>query len=742
MTEILALFQKRTDYLDLSAHLRRYVAKTYGEHEAKEYDSVFGSIQRLRDEVRNLQDRNETSRDVLLKYYSHLNNIETHFPINDGGKIKLSFTWYDCFTKRKATQSNISYEQACVLFNAAAISSQVGASETRATAESAKTAAKHFQAAAGIFDYIKEQVAPRIVESRTTDLLRESLEVLSLMMLAYGQQCTYEMAVKTGKTSNPTLAKLAAEAAAMFKQVLSQMNNSALAGQFDKTWTTFMRFQALYFDTRAQFHLSIDLHAKDKIGEELSRLHKCAEWIKEAASCAKSLTTSLQAAVKEFSEQIDKHLKGATRDNDKVYHERVPRFDALSPIEGHRMAKPTPIDALLTAAQVPDAFSNLIPVRVLEAKNLYTTQLNQRVQAASRAAREHRERIKAALAQMNLPGAILAAEKKEGLPQEVFVKIEKVQQQGGITRLQELLQLINQMSGETRTLCEKVEKAIQEEEDDDRQCREQFAARWPRHPSPQLTVNLKKQLADFKHKVQIAQQSDQLIQNKINDNRAILEKLELSKPQLDALMPHFDFSANSGLGQSHQELKQFLQEMDNMHLQEENIEKAIAQMQEQDDVQSVLLKAQDNLEATVEATLRKYDAPINELTAIQQREDDLIARIQTANASFTASKAQNSNLEQRESVIQSFVAGVNKYEEIMANLKEGTQFYSNMQELIKKLKQRVEDFVFARKTEKQDIISNLQGELTGVQFQYGQQPQYLPYGQQPLPQQQQLLLLW
>ena len=59
------------------------------------------------------------------------------------------------------------------------------------------------------------------------------------------------------------------------------------------------------------------------------------------------------------------------------------------------MAKPIAADALFTATQISDAFANLIPVRVLEAKNNYMTKFNQRVQLASRTAREHREKTKA-----------------------------------------------------------------------------------------------------------------------------------------------------------------------------------------------------------------------------------------------------------------------------------------------------------------------------------------------------------
>jgi hypothetical protein len=57
------------------------------------------------------------------RYHHALTNIETRFPISsERGHVKLQFVWADGFRPaKKASQANIHFEKAAVLFNLAAI---------------------------------------------------------------------------------------------------------------------------------------------------------------------------------------------------------------------------------------------------------------------------------------------------------------------------------------------------------------------------------------------------------------------------------------------------------------------------------------------------------------------------------------------------------------------------------------------------------------------------------------------
>lgn len=181
---------------------------------------------------------------------------------------------------------------------------------------------------------------------------------------------------------------------------------------------------------------------------------------------------------------------------------------------------------------------------------------------------------------MGLPGSILAAEQKKGFPEEVHVKVLKIQEIGGMKRLEEIKKTLDELSTETAKLCNEIISVLEEEEKDDLQCRQQFQTRWTRLPSAQLTVNMKKQLKDYISKVELAQKSDSLINQKIQDNLEKLKRLETNRQDLDKLMPNPDMSGENPLGKSYNDLKQYLGELDQMFGKEEQIEHACRQYQE------------------------------------------------------------------------------------------------------------------------------------------------------------------
>lgn len=81
------------------------------------------------------------------RYLRCLTAIETRFPISkERGHAQISFAWFDAFQPKKRTaQANIHFEKSAVLFNMAAIVSQMALANDRATGEGLRLACQQFQ---------------------------------------------------------------------------------------------------------------------------------------------------------------------------------------------------------------------------------------------------------------------------------------------------------------------------------------------------------------------------------------------------------------------------------------------------------------------------------------------------------------------------------------------------------------------------------------------------------------------
>jgi programmed cell death 6-interacting protein len=110
---------------------------------------------------------------------------------------------------------------------------QIGASENRQTETGVVAAAKRFQSAAGIFQYIREKVTPNIVERITDDLTPDALDALTNLMLAYAQMCVCENAKKK-KMKSSVIAMLCLESSSLFENVAGQLMSPSLSMVFPK----------------------------------------------------------------------------------------------------------------------------------------------------------------------------------------------------------------------------------------------------------------------------------------------------------------------------------------------------------------------------------------------------------------------------------------------------------------------------------------------------------------------------
>ena len=87
-----------------------------------------------------------------------------------------------------SAHTSLLYEKICVLFNIAALQSQIAASQALDSDEELKLALKYLQQSAGIFQYLKGATPAAIPSDPTPDLSQDTLIVMQALMVSQAQE--------------------------------------------------------------------------------------------------------------------------------------------------------------------------------------------------------------------------------------------------------------------------------------------------------------------------------------------------------------------------------------------------------------------------------------------------------------------------------------------------------------------------------------------------------------------------
>jgi BRO1-like domain len=92
-----------------------------------------------------------------------------------------------------------------------------------------------------MFMYINDN----FLHAPSTDLSRETVKLLSNVMLAQAQECVCQTQIREGKTGK-IVAKLANQASMLFGSVIEGVNEQISAGVFERVWASLIFVIPLY----------------------------------------------------------------------------------------------------------------------------------------------------------------------------------------------------------------------------------------------------------------------------------------------------------------------------------------------------------------------------------------------------------------------------------------------------------------------------------------------------------------
>ncbi|VDM96515.1 unnamed protein product [Thelazia callipaeda] len=738
----LAVPLKHTNEVDLTKPLMRFVENFYqsSSEVSSEIKEAVQELNKMRNKACNQPlDKHQSALDVLTRYYDQLVAIENKIPIN-ATQNPVNFKWKDAFDKgslffgqASLTLSSSTFEQAAVLFNCGALMSAIAASQAMHTDEELKIAAKFFQQSAGIFAHLRDTVLGLIQQEPTSDLMPDTLEALSSVMLAQAQEAIYIKAEKD-KMKPLALVKLAAQCAEYYLEAQKKLQRDSVRGLFDKAWTNIITGKSLGLSALAQYYKALDSAGTKEISEQLSRLNEALSLIQQAVSYMPHGTFDVHLSA------IQKAYLSAKKDNDFIYHERIADFRSLPSLPKVAVAKVLPVMSPMTP-RFKDMFSSLVPIQVHQSVASFDSRKSEVINIETGRLREHTQLMNGILTSLNLPAALDDVTNQEPLPESIRQKSSKVKTMGGIDILMSLSSDLPNIHKTNQEILDETFRLLSEEKESDDRLRSQFQDKWTRMTSDQLTAPLHQECGKYRGILHSASSADETVKQKLNENKEGIKLLSASDSQYLKKLKLIDYQkifclkfvfrprrvnmesftaaipvlASSGANKNSEavvKLRNLMDIVQEIKLERQQLEKEFTSVH--CDMSSIFLKAlSDNQiinEEEISATkIAEIYGPLKtKVNETIKKQEDCLAQVELWNKKFCSEKAGSQNAVERERMLKILATSYDKFLEIKSNLDEGIKFYSDLTPLLLRLQQKVSDFCFARQTEKEDLMTQLQ----------------------------------
>ncbi|CAG8042691.1 unnamed protein product [Penicillium olsonii] len=749
-SNILQLPFRRSHAVSLSDAITQYISSKYDQRPDMFAEDLM-IIDRLRSEAVNVQEPHFSGVTRLVTYAAQLKWLGGKFPIDVG----VDFSWYPAFgfnASRPISQNNLRFELANVIFNLAALYSQLAYAANRTTTDGLKQACNYLCSAAGVLSHLRTEIIPDLRTSPPEDMDEMTLQSLELLLLGQGQECFWQKAVKDG-LKDVSIAKLAAKVSDFYGDAgdLAVKSNA-----ISTDWIHHMTAKHHHFAAAAQFRQSLDCLEKRKYGEEVARLRDSLICVNDGLREQRWINRTVLGDLNGLKSRVAEDLKRAEKDNDVIYLSPVPPKSELKTIERASMV------LAKAPSQVTDAvtmlgdngplgqplFSKLVPYAVHIAASIYTDRRDRLVNETLIGELESMtDKLRDLLSSLNLPGSLQALEKPLGLPPTLVSHAEEMRQQDGLNRLHRSIEDTVKVKNNDMAVYNEGVELLAAEKAEDIAARNKYGTdRWTRETSESAAPKIYRTLNEISGYFTSAQSSDDLVQRKLRDSRSVFLVLTGTNHDLEAYVPSSRRAAiPAEVERESNRLRGCLSEVTRMENRRRRRIQTLKDKARGDDIHPALLRETARLERQFpmqpiqasqfedlfEEELHLYDTDREMLAQERRDQDHLSDQVREANRAFTGAHKGDASTKERETALQDLENGYLKYKEIISNIDVGRKFYNDLAKIVGRFRDDSKAFVHQRRMEASQVeadISNAaaMASLHISQPHLRQQPQQQP----------------
>ncbi|XP_019850691.1 PREDICTED: rhophilin-2-like isoform X2 [Amphimedon queenslandica] len=357
---LIPLSLKTTNRISFISPLSDVVEKHYYVDPILVQDAIC-DFQELRYSISSVP-KDDSGIKTLFEYLGHLSLLSKRF-INSKIQHGISFIWHDAINGTPATQQSYVFEKACVIFNIAALYTQIGAQQDRSTKENIQTAISYLEKALGIIEYMKHNFS----HSPTLDMTPQVLSFFSDLMRAQAVELQWDLLVLEGlkETDIQSLVEYSQRTktiAECFRPLRELVEEPPFKEYIPPAWAAIVKIKDAHYKAIAHYYAAV-------IHEKMYEI--CSKGLndRDIEAHRASITTELHflytadsTNIDELFSPDDKHQMGLAKSHlncATVLHDYALNFKSLSKeLESITILKKLLEDASTRTQRMKDKVSN------------------------------------------------------------------------------------------------------------------------------------------------------------------------------------------------------------------------------------------------------------------------------------------------------------------------------------------------------------------------------------------------
>uniref|UniRef100_A0A8C7X3C7 Protein tyrosine phosphatase, non-receptor type 23, a n=1 Tax=Oryzias sinensis TaxID=183150 RepID=A0A8C7X3C7_9TELE len=636
---------------------------------------------------------------TLRKYFGQLHYLQSRVPMGAGQEAAVPISWTEIFSGKNVTHDDISYEQACILYNLGALHSMLGAMDNRVS-EEVHSEPQH-QSHAGGFH------TSALTETHRKRACHPGVSVPQ----GQAQECLLEKSMLDNRKSF-LVARISAQVVDYYKEACRALENSETAsmlGKIQKDWKKLVQMKIYYFAAIAHLHMGKQAEEQQKFGERLAYLQSSLDKLGEAIKLAKGQPDGVQEALRFTMDVIGGKYNSAKKDNDFIYHETVPSLETLASVKGAPLVKALPVNPTDPSVTGPDLFAKLVPMAAHEASSLYSEEKAKLLRDITAKIDGKNETLEQFMDSLGLePDSVDNLEMYSHIPPVLMEKCAALSvRPDTVKSLIQSMQVLSGVFTDVESSLREIKDVLEADETGEQALKEAGGpAAGDIHPAAQgqALAEIQKDLEKYMEAHEKASFTNTELHRAMNLHISNLRLLGGPLDSLREALPRPQLSEEEVAGL--QTMKRILGKVQEMREQRNSLEKQLRDLIQQDDITSTLVTTdRADMKRIFEEQLKKYEQVKVYIDQNLAAQENILKALTEANVQYASVRKRLSQTEQQwNSTVQGLVGSYEAYEDLMKKSQEGKEFYDDLEAKASRLLEKAKTLCQTRAEERRPIM--------------------------------------